>query len=252
MTSHPRFPSLVTTGPITGSRKSHSAPDGFPDLLVPFRDIPLEPSAREAPVRLYDTSGAFTDPAVTIDLAAGLPAVREDWIAARGFATVTPRAVQPEDNGFVSAAALVVPCPATRAVRVGADGRLVTQLEFARAGIITEEMRYVAHRENLGRSAPAEGAAERRADGEDFGASIPDFITPEFVRGEIAAGRAIIPANINHTELEPVIIGPQLPGEGECQYRQFRCHLLRRQRDREAGLGDALGRRHGHGPVDGT
>jgi phosphomethylpyrimidine synthase len=83
----------------------------------------------------------------------------------------------------------------------------MTQLDFARAGIITEEMRYVAHRENLGRAAAPEGAAERRADGEDFGASIPDFITPEFVRAEIAAGRAIIPANINHPELEPVIIG---------------------------------------------
>ena len=87
------------------------------------------------------------------------------------------------------------------------DGTLVTQLEFARAGIITEEMIYVAHRENLGRAEMAEGAEDRRADGEDFGASIPAFITPEFVRSEIASGRAIIPANINHPELEPVIIG---------------------------------------------
>ena len=200
-------PFTVTTGPITGSRKCHSAPHGFPDLRVPFRDIALDASAREASVRVYDTSGPFTDPAVTIDLAAGLPTVREDWIAARGFAPVAPRAVQPEDNGFVSDAALVPPCPAARIVRVGADGSLMTQLDFARAGIITEEMRYVAHRENLGRAAAPEGAAERRADGEDFGASIPDFITPEFVRAEIAAGRAIIPANINHPELEPVIIG---------------------------------------------
>jgi phosphomethylpyrimidine synthase len=200
-------PLTVTTGPITGSRKCHSAPHGFPDLRVPFRDIALDASAQEESVRVYDTSGPFTDPAVTIDLAAGLPALREDWIAARGFASVKPRPVQPEDNGFVSDAALVPPCPAARIVRVGADGRLMTQLDFARAGIITEEMRYVAHRENLGRAAAPEGAAERRADGEDFGASIPDFITPEFVRAEIAAGRAIIPANINHPELEPVIIG---------------------------------------------
>jgi len=200
-------PLKVTTGPITGSRKCYSAPDGFPDLRVPFREIPLDPSAREEPVRVYDTSGPFTDPDVTIDLADGLPSVRGGWIAARGFATVTPRPVQPEDNGFVSAAGLVQPCPAERAVRAGAEGALVTQLEFARAGVITEEMRYVAHRENLGRAKAAEGAAERRADGEDFGACIPDFITPEFVAEEIAAGRAIIPANINHPELEPVIIG---------------------------------------------
>jgi phosphomethylpyrimidine synthase len=201
------IPVTVTTGPITGSRKCYSAPDGFPDLRVPFREIALDPSAREEPVRVYDTSGPFTDPEVTIDLAAGLPSVRETWIAARGFTSVTPRAVQPDDNGFVSDAALVPPCPATRAVRAGADGTMATQLEFARAGIITEEMRYVAHRENLGRAAVVEEAAERRADGEDFGASIPDFITPDFVRAEIAAGRAIIPANINHPELEPVIIG---------------------------------------------
>jgi phosphomethylpyrimidine synthase len=201
------IPVTVTTGPIIGSRKCHSAPDGFPELLVPFREIPIDPSAREAPVRVYDTSGPYTDPAVAIDLAQGLPSVRGAWIAARGFAAVTPRDVRPEDNGFVSDDRLVPPCPAARVVRAGADGALVTQLDFARAGIITEEMRYVAHRENLGRAAAAPGAAERRADGEDFGASIPDFITPEFVRAEIAAGRAIIPANINHPELEPVVIG---------------------------------------------
>ena len=201
------MPVTVTTGPITGSRKCYSAPDGFPDLRVPFREIALDPSAREEPVRVYDTSGPFTDPDATIDLADGLPSVRGGWIAARGFATVTPRVVQPEDNGFVSPAGLVQPCPAARHVHAGGDGLLVTQLEFARAGMITEEMRYVAHRENLGRAKAAEGAAERRADGEDFGASIPDFITPEFVAEEIAAGRAIIPANINHPELEPVVIG---------------------------------------------
>ena len=201
------MPVTVTTGPITGSRKCYSAPDGFPDLRVPFREIALDPSAREEPVRVYDTSGPFTDPDATIDLADGLPSVRGSWIAARGFTAVTPRAVQPEDNGFVSPAGLVQPCPAARHVHVGGDGLLVTQLEFARAGFITEEMRYVAHRENLGRAKAAEGAAERRADGEDFGAFIPDFITPEFVRAEIAAGRAIIPANINHPELEPVVIG---------------------------------------------
>jgi phosphomethylpyrimidine synthase len=115
--------------------------------------------------------------------------------------------VQPEDNGFATADRLVADCPAAVTIRTGRDGEPVTQYEYARAGIITEEMRYVAHRENLGRVAMCEGAQERRADGEDFGASIPAFITPEFVRYEIAAGRAIIPANINHPELEPVIIG---------------------------------------------
>ncbi|MCB8880543.1 phosphomethylpyrimidine synthase ThiC [Acidisoma cellulosilytica] len=197
----------VTTGPITGSQKRYSAPETFPDLQVPFREIALDPSAGEDPVRVYDTSGPYTDVSVAIDLAAGLPKRRDGWFAKRGFAPAVPRDVKPEDNGFAEGRFLVAPCPAEHVVRDGEAASFVTQLEFARAGIITEEMRYVAHRENLGRSQPLHDAALRRADGEDFGASIPDFITPEFVRAEIAAGRAIIPANINHPELEPVIIG---------------------------------------------
>ncbi len=115
--------------------------------------------------------------------------------------------MKPEDNGGASGERLVPLCPADHSVYGGRPGQHVTQLEFARAGIVTEEMLYVAHRENLGRQKALEGAAERRADGEDFGAAIPEFITPEFVREEVARGRAIIPANINHPELEPVIIG---------------------------------------------
>ncbi|MHB1303665.1 MAG: phosphomethylpyrimidine synthase ThiC [Acidiphilium sp.] len=200
-------PAIVTTGPIAGSRKVFSSPAERPDIAVPFREVDLHPSANEAPFRLYDTSGPFTDPLFALDLDEGLPQLRAKWIAERGFDTVAPRAVKPEDNGFAPADRLVPPCPAARAIRAGRDGAPVTQYEFARAGIITEEMIFVAHRENLGRAKAAEGAAERRADGEDFGAAIPEFVTPEFVRSEIAAGRAIIPANINHPELEPVIIG---------------------------------------------
>ncbi len=200
-------PATVTTGPIAGSRKIYTSPEGRPDIGVPFREIALEPTAREAAFRTYDTSGVYTDPAVTIDLEAGLPPVRRGWLAERGFANVAPRLVKPEDNGFVPVDRLVPPCPADRQVLEGLPGRHVTQLQFARAGIVTEEMIYVAHRENLGRAAMLPDAEERRADGEDFGASIPAFVTPEFVRAEIAAGRAIIPANINHPELEPVIIG---------------------------------------------
>ncbi|MDA8250894.1 MAG: phosphomethylpyrimidine synthase ThiC [Rhodospirillales bacterium] len=200
-------PAAVTTGPIAGSRKVYSSPEGRPDIAVPFREIDLHPSANEAPLRLYDTSGPYTDPALPIDLQAGAPSVRDSWIARRGFADATPRAVRPEDNGHAAGDKLVPHCPAPRRLRAGVAGRPVTQLEFARAGIVTEEMIYVAHRENLGRAKMPDGAAERRADGEDFGAAIPEFVTPEFVRAEIAAGRAIIPANINHPELEPVIIG---------------------------------------------
>ncbi|MBN8925309.1 MAG: phosphomethylpyrimidine synthase ThiC, partial [Rhodospirillales bacterium] len=200
-------PSSVTTGPIAGSRKIYTSPEGRPDIRVPFREIALDPSAREEPYRAYDCSGIYTDPSATIDLAAGLPPVRREWLAKRGFDRITAREVKPEDNGHVGADKLVPACPADHPVYGGKLGQHVTQYEYARAGIITEEMIYVAHRENMGRKAMMEGAAERVADGESFGAEIPAFITPEFVRSEIARGRAIIPANINHPELEPVIIG---------------------------------------------
>ncbi len=200
-------PSSVTTGPIMGSRKIYASPEGRPDILVPFREITLDPSAKEEPYRAYDCSGVYTDPAVTIDLEAGLPPIRREWIARRGFEKLAPRPVKPEDNGSIGDDKLVPACPADLPVHGGAPGHLVTQYEFARAGIITEEMIYVAHRENMGRAKMIEGAEARVADGEGFGAEIPAFITPEFVRSEIARGRAIIPANINHPELEPVIIG---------------------------------------------
>ena len=200
-------PSTVTTGPIAGSRKIYTTPEDRPDLRVPFREIALDPSAQEEPYRAYDTSGPFTDPAIAIDLEAGLPPIRAASIAQRGFQRIPARAVKPEDNGNIGGDKLVPPCPAEHPILAGKQGQPVTQYEFARAGIITDEMIYVAHRENLGRTKMLEGAAERRADGEDFGAAIPAFITPNFVRDEIARGRAIIPANINHPELEPVIIG---------------------------------------------
>jgi phosphomethylpyrimidine synthase len=205
-------PSAVTTGPIVGSRKIYvslegASVDGNPGLSVPFREVALHPTAREEPVRLYDTSGPYTEDAPQVDLSAGLPQLRAPWLAKRGFVAAEPRAVRPEDNGFVAEDRLVPPCPAARTLLAGVAGRPVTQLQFARAGIVTEEMRYVAHRENLGRKRALAGAEVRRADGEDFGARIPAFVTPEFVRDEVAAGRAIIPANINHPEIEPMAIG---------------------------------------------
>jgi phosphomethylpyrimidine synthase len=200
-------PSAVTTGPITGSHKVYSSPFGHPAISVPFREIVLDPSAKEAPLRLYDTSGPYTETNAAIDLAAGLPAIRAPWLAKRGFAPATARSLRPEDNGYVPADRLVPACPAPQTLLEGRDGQLVTQYEFARAGIITEEMIYVAHRENLGRALAHDEAAALIADGESFGAEIPAFVTPEFVRSEIARGRAIIPANINHPEIEPQIIG---------------------------------------------
>ena len=201
----PLTPETVTTGPIQGSRKVYA--EVAPGIRVPFREIALSKESGEPPVRVYDASGPYTDSAFTPDLSAGLPATRT-WLASRAnLETYEGRALKPEDNGNVSADGLVPPCPANRAPRRGTGAGPVTQYEFARAGIITEEMIYVAHRENLAREKAVENAAATVADGESFGASIPEFVTPEFVRSEIARGRAIIPSNINHPELEPQIIG---------------------------------------------
>jgi phosphomethylpyrimidine synthase len=199
-------PESVTTGPIAGSRKVYAAPQRRPDIRVPLREVGLsDPS--EPPVRIYDPSGPYTDPDARIDLGRGLEPGREAWIGARGFASIEGRVIQPEDNGNVAADHLAPLCPAKRTLRAGRPDQLVTQLEFARAGIVTEEMAFVAHRENLAREAAVEGAEARLADGESFEADIPEFVTPEFVRQEVARGRAIIPANINHLELEPMAIG---------------------------------------------
>ena len=117
------------------------------------------------------------------------------------------RDVKPEDNGGASGKYLAREFPIKNAPLRGLDGEMVTQYEFAKAGVITKEMIYIAERENLGRKHMVEGAEARVAAGESFGAHIPAFVTPEFVRDEIAAGRAVVPANINHPELEPQIIG---------------------------------------------
>ena len=207
----------VTTGPLPGSRKIHVAGTIHPDIRVAMREVALDPSAKEPPVRIYDASGPYTDASATIDIAAGLPPLRTPWVEARGDVERYPgREVKPEDNGVAN-----VPGGATGVAGSagGADvaefpnvvknplrakpGQAVTQIAYARRGIITPEMEYVAIRENIGRT-QRDGLIR---DGESFGAEIPDYVTPEFVRSEIARGRAIIPANINHPEAEPMIIG---------------------------------------------
>ncbi len=199
----------VTTGPIIGSRKIYSSPEGHPDVRVPFREIPLHESSGEPPVVVYDPSGPYTETDAKIDVEKGLPRIREAWIKDRGnIETYQGRDVKPEDNGNVSGKHLARDFPnKPQPMRAVSTGKPITQLEYARAGIITEEMVYIAHRENLGRQEALERAKAAIADGEGFGASIPEFVTPEFVRDEVSRGRAVIPANINHAELEPQIIG---------------------------------------------
>ena len=210
----------IPTGPRAGGRKVYVQGQLYPEIRVPFREVAVHPSANEPPVTLYDSSGPYTDPAVTIDITRGLPKVKSSWQRDRGdiAPVANPREVKPEDNGHASGKTLAPRFDTSNhQVFKGVPGRPVTQYEYARAGIITPEMEYVAIRENLRRRNPAgegpQGASDRVAsvraerDGESFGASIPDYVTPEFVRDEIARGRAIIPHNINHPEVEPMIIG---------------------------------------------
>jgi phosphomethylpyrimidine synthase len=209
----------VTTGALPSSRKIYARPDAAPELRVPVREIVLTEAAGEPPVPVYDTTGPYTDPDVTIDVEQGLARTRVKWVRERGgVEDYDGRPIQPVDNGNVSGkhlarnfptvhrplrAAPTLPSPASG----GGKGRGITQLEFARAGVITKEMVYIAERENLGRKQQLERAEAALADGESFGAAVPAFVTPEFVRSEVARGRAIIPSNINHAELEPMIIG---------------------------------------------
>ncbi|MDN5567834.1 MAG: phosphomethylpyrimidine synthase ThiC [Paracoccus sp. (in: a-proteobacteria)] len=187
----------ITTGPMPASSKLY-VPGAMHDIRVPMRQIALTGEAR---LTVYDSSGPYTDAAARIDIQGGLPPVRGGWLTGRGDAEAyTGRPLTAADNGFVDGKRLTPAFPHQRNPLRATKGA-VTQLAYARAGIITPEMEYVAIRENEGRT-----AAYTR-DGEDFGASIPDLVTPEFVRSEIARGRAVIPANINHPELEPMIIG---------------------------------------------
>jgi phosphomethylpyrimidine synthase len=192
----------VTTGPIRGSRKIHVGP-----LKVAMREIDLEPSSGEPPVRVYDTSGPYTDPDALIDIQAGLPQLRREWQMARGdVEAYDAREVKPEDNGQLgpdrSGGVPPFPNVVRRPLRAK-PGANISQMHYARQGIITPEMEYVAERENLGRAQ----LKEYVRDGQDWGAEIPDYVTPEFVRSEVARGRAIIPSNVNHPECEPMAIG---------------------------------------------
>ncbi|MGH9874004.1 MAG: phosphomethylpyrimidine synthase ThiC [Pyrinomonadaceae bacterium] len=211
-----------------------------PGVRVPFREISQNQTRNfrnsledNAPVRVYDTSGPSGDgdPSVHCDVREGLPTLRRHWILSRGdVEEYEGRELQPIDDGYLTFDAAnqarqkekgrLEDFPALRRTPLRAkSGSCVTQMHYARQGIITPEMEFIAIRENLGREvvsaiAGTEGTEEAPRDsllhqhrGQSFGAAIPDYVTPEFVRDEVARGRAIIPANINHPEAEPMIIG---------------------------------------------
>ncbi|MEE3214534.1 MAG: phosphomethylpyrimidine synthase ThiC, partial [Pseudomonadota bacterium] len=211
--------------PLPGSRKVY-VEGSRPDLRVPFREITLSPTrtsgADEAnpPLLVYDTSGPYTDPAVQVDLRKGLAELRRPWIEERNDTEwldgpTSEYGRRRANDPLLAPLRFELTRTPRRATRT-ADGRPgnVTQLHYARRGIITPEMEFIALRENQRRQAlqdPYRGSDEVEAilghqhPGQSFGARLPDEITPEFVRQEVAAGRAIIPANINHPEAEPMI-----------------------------------------------
>ena len=225
-----------STSPLPNSTKVYVEGTLNPDLRVPLREISqaqtksftgeLEPNE---PIRVYDTSGPWGDPEFKGDVEKGLPGLRRDWILARRDVTeYEGRDVKPEDDGYLSAQHAELagtkkpsdrlkefPTLKRKPLKASA-GHPVTQLWYAKQGIVTPEMEYIAIRENLGRQKALDSQASAKAPrntldqqhpGQPWGAKIPDHITPEFVRDEVARGRAIIPSNINHPESEPMIIG---------------------------------------------
>ncbi len=198
----------ITLGPLPASKKIYVQSEKFPDVKVAMREIAL---TNNTTFTVYDPSGVYSDQNFLdkIDLNKGLPKLRQQWIKERGdVEEYQGRIVKPEDNG-VTAPGAKPSAPEFdlsefKPLRAKA-GKKVTQLAYARAGIVTKEMEYIAIRENMNREKIV--AATAKISGETFGAKIPKLITAEFVRDEIASGRAIIPNNINHPESEPMIIG---------------------------------------------
>ena len=200
-------------------------------VRVPFREVSQSPTRlpdgrveTNEPVRVYETAGPWGDPDARCDVRDGLPPLRREWILARGdVEEYSAREVLPQDDGYLTEGAAefakfkdrgrLEPFPGLRRAPLRAKpGRAVTQMRYARRGVVTPEMEFVAIRENMGREAAARVTDDRSSlrhqhRGDSFGAAIPRFVTPEFVRDEVARGRAIIPSNVNHPEAEPMVIG---------------------------------------------
>ena len=199
----------ISRAPLPASKKVYVAGRG--DVRVAMREIAVSPTREgfapngrrqaNAPVTVYDTSGPYTDPNTAIDVRSGLAALRAEWILARGDTEAIKGSYR--HNGANGTERF--PEASRRHVLRAKAGCNVSQMHYAKKGIVTPEMEYIAIRENIGREAALSNG--NGAQGQSFGASIPKFVTPEFVCDEVARGRAIIPANVNHPESEPMIIG---------------------------------------------
>ena len=190
------FSDLITRDPLPGSHK-HYVAGTLPGVRVPMREV--RQTGDNPPIAIYDTSGPYTDPEIAIDVHHGLAPLRHAWILARGDVEEVAQPRRPVDTSRGPRV------ERTHPVLRAATGRRVTQMHYARRGEITPEMEFVAIRESQRLAGLAEVAAQHP--GESFGAAIPEAITPEFVRDEVARGRAILPCNVNHPELEPMAIG---------------------------------------------
>ena len=192
----------ITTGNLPASKKIYVKGNIHKDIKIPMREIALHPTAGEDPVIVYDSSGPYTDNKLSTDINKGLNKIRTDWIVSRNdVESYTGREIKDYDNGYVSKNKITKEFPIKVKPLKAKSNKAVTQLAYAKAGIITPEMEFISIRENQLRNNLS------KRDGNDWGANIPNFVTPEFVRDEVAAGRAIIPVNINHPEVEPMIIG---------------------------------------------
>ncbi len=204
---------LLTREPLPASTKIYIDGKIHKDIKVPARQIEL---TNDTKLVVYDTSGPYTDQNIDIDVGEGIPAIRKEWISSRNdVEEYDGRIMEPADNGYSTDEQLdFVTAGAKGLVRTplrAKKGQNVSQLYYARQGIITPEMEFIAIRENQNRVMSEEYLSdperEERLKGESFGANLPEEITPEFVRKEVAEGRAVIPCNINHPEVEPMIIG---------------------------------------------
>nr|CBI81915.1 thiamine biosynthesis protein [Bartonella schoenbuchensis R1]CDP79868.1 thiamine biosynthesis protein ThiC [Bartonella schoenbuchensis] len=196
----------VSCSPFPASRKIYQQSSLFANVRVPLREISLTDGCDEKSLNVYDTSGPYTDKDAVIDITKGLPAISEYWLSERADTESYPaRLVKPEDNGYTHDNNLTPAFEQKRPILRAKNGKTITQMAYARAGIITAEMEYVAIRENEGLT--EQDQQKTALNNKAFSASIPEIYTAEFVRNEIACGRAIIPKNINHPECEPMIIG---------------------------------------------
>ena len=192
----------ITTGNLAASKKIYVKGKIYKDINVPMREISLHLTSGEDPLVVYDSSGPYTDNSIQTDINEGLKSIRKNWILSRGdVESYEGREIKDYDNGFVSKKNITPEFSRKIKPLKAKSNKAVTQLYYARKGIITPEMEYIAIRENQLR-----GEIISR-DGNDWGANIPNYVTPEFVRDEVANGKAIIPVNINHPEVEPMIIG---------------------------------------------